>query len=384
MSVVFPIEDKPRYATYTATAGQTVFSVPFNFQQTRDVKVQMTLAAATVPLPLVEVTDYVMTGAGASDGGSFTLTTGAAEGDVLEVWGDAVLDRLSSIVQNGKFKATTHDYEHDRHRIIQQELKRDQERVVRGALGYTAPEIKGAPVSGKALVYDGDGNLIPGPDAGDIAAAQPSATVAVQAAQDAEDAKTAVEAMSSALAQLGAGDFTDPVTYQELATFISGLVIVNDLLQVTEFLTVRATGPDKASKIALDKAASGDLSRVIGTVNNLSRWAADFGDSTAEGGSNSGSHFRLKRYNDAGAVIENALTIFRDTGQMLLNGELTFPKNSPIAWGLGNTQRVGNGSPEGVVEANVGSMYLRRDGTPGQTLYIKESNSGLTTGWVAK
>jgi parallel beta-helix repeat protein len=43
----------------------------------------------------------------------------------------------------------------------------------------------------------------------------------------------------------------------------------------------------------------------------------------------------------------------------------------------------GKGSPEGVVPARVGSLYLRRNGAPGETLYIKESGVG-TTGWVAK
>ena len=43
----------------------------------------------------------------------------------------------------------------------------------------------------------------------------------------------------------------------------------------------------------------------------------------------------------------------------------------------------GTGSPEGVVTANVGWLYLRTDGGSGTTLYIKESGTG-NTGWVAK
>jgi len=42
-----------------------------------------------------------------------------------------------------------------------------------------------------------------------------------------------------------------------------------------------------------------------------------------------------------------------------------------------------NGSPEGVVTAPVGSLYSRRDGGTGTTLYVKESGSG-NTGWTAK
>lgn len=43
----------------------------------------------------------------------------------------------------------------------------------------------------------------------------------------------------------------------------------------------------------------------------------------------------------------------------------------------------GIGSPEGVVTSTIGGFYLRQDGGPGTTLYVKESGSG-NTGWVAK
>jgi len=45
----------------------------------------------------------------------------------------------------------------------------------------------------------------------------------------------------------------------------------------------------------------------------------------------------------------------------------------------------GKGSPEGVVLASVGSMYLRTDGGAGTSFYVKETGAGQTrTGWVAK
>lgn len=43
----------------------------------------------------------------------------------------------------------------------------------------------------------------------------------------------------------------------------------------------------------------------------------------------------------------------------------------------------GIGSPEGVVNASVGSLYTRKDGGAGTTLYIKELGTG-NTGWAAK
>ena len=43
----------------------------------------------------------------------------------------------------------------------------------------------------------------------------------------------------------------------------------------------------------------------------------------------------------------------------------------------------GSGSPEGVVSAPVGRLYIRTDGGAGMTLYVKESGTG-NTGWVGK
>lgn len=43
----------------------------------------------------------------------------------------------------------------------------------------------------------------------------------------------------------------------------------------------------------------------------------------------------------------------------------------------------GEGSPEGVVEAPIGHLYLRSDGASTTTLYVKTSGTG-NTGWTAK
>jgi hypothetical protein len=43
----------------------------------------------------------------------------------------------------------------------------------------------------------------------------------------------------------------------------------------------------------------------------------------------------------------------------------------------------GTGSPETVLTATVGHLYLRSDGGAATTLYVKESGSG-NTGWIAK
>lgn len=51
---------------------------------------------------------------------------------------------------------------------------------------------------------------------------------------------------------------------------------------------------------------------------------------------------------------------------------------------LGLTMSIGVGSPEGVVAAAVGSLYLRSDGGSGTALYVKETGAETSAGWAAK
>jgi len=44
---------------------------------------------------------------------------------------------------------------------------------------------------------------------------------------------------------------------------------------------------------------------------------------------------------------------------------------------------IGTGSPENVVTAGIGAIFLRTDGGANTTLYVKESGTG-STGWVGK
>lgn len=44
----------------------------------------------------------------------------------------------------------------------------------------------------------------------------------------------------------------------------------------------------------------------------------------------------------------------------------------------------GTGSPQGAVAAAVGSLFLRTDGGTSTTLYVKETGTTTSSGWVAK
>ena len=57
------------------------------------------------------------------------------------------------------------------------------------------------------------------------------------------------------------------------------------------------------------------------------------------------------------------------------------PTQVTVPEGGGPIILVGTGSPETVVTAGVGALFLRTDGVP--TLYVKETGTG-NTGWVGK
>lgn len=54
--------------------------------------------------------------------------------------------------------------------------------------------------------------------------------------------------------------------------------------------------------------------------------------------------------------------------------------------GDGETVRVykGYGTPENVVAAGIGSLYMNLSGGASTGLYVKESGAGTATGWIAK
>lgn len=74
-------------------------------------------------------------------------------------------------------------------------------------------------------------------------------------------------------------------------------------------------------------------------------------------------------------ALERAITI--DAGRIIMQMPVIIRGATNIN---GITIFTGSGSPEGVITANVGSIYLRLNGSSGTTLYVKENGTGKT-GW---
>lgn len=156
MSVALPIEEDPRFRQYIASAGQKVFAIPFPFQQDEDIEILIfSNNQASSALP----SDYTIIGASAHDGGSVTFKNGRAAGDIITIVGSAVLDRLSSVVRDGRFSSKLIDDEFDRNRIIQQEQKRDISRSLKAPYGSKGVTLL-ATAPSSLLHLDEQGNIV--------------------------------------------------------------------------------------------------------------------------------------------------------------------------------------------------------------------------------
>lgn len=161
MSSVFPITDDPRYRRYTASAGQTVFPIPFPFLQDEDLKICLQVESGEYEV--LDQADYQLSGANDPAGGAVTLNSGRSAGDVILVLGEAILDRMSSVVRDGRFSSFLIDSELDRIRIIEQEFRRDNQRSLKVDFGGTPLTIDAGLADGETLMKQGD-RLVAGPD----------------------------------------------------------------------------------------------------------------------------------------------------------------------------------------------------------------------------
>lgn len=191
MSAVLPIEPDPRFRRYTASAGQKLFSIKFPFQQNEDIAIFL---YANGIYTEISPTLYSIVGAGEPEGGSVTFNTGRNEGDVIATVGRAILDRMSSVVRDGRFSSRLIDDELDRNRIIQQEQQRDIDRSLKFDFGVSFGIIE-TPEDGRVLMWQQNGpfwHIVNGPSAQEIADAEANAEAARQAAEEAKAAAASI------------------------------------------------------------------------------------------------------------------------------------------------------------------------------------------------
>jgi hypothetical protein len=161
------ISDTSPRIQYTATGGQTSFSVPFEFFNATDIVVIHT-SAGGVDTTLSynsnpsTVSQYSVSGAGQTGGGSITLGSGATLNDTYTIFRDLPISRTTDFPASGAFPIETLNTELDKIVAMMQQNERDFNFTVKSksststAYGLTFPEL----VANKLLTVNSAGNAL--------------------------------------------------------------------------------------------------------------------------------------------------------------------------------------------------------------------------------
>jgi hypothetical protein len=118
------ISDTTPRIQYTATSGQTSFSVPFEFFAVADLKVYNGTTLLTYNNSPSSASQYSVTGAGVTGGGSITLgSPGATLNDSITIVRDLAIERLSDFPVSGNFPIQTLNSELDKIVAMLQQLE---------------------------------------------------------------------------------------------------------------------------------------------------------------------------------------------------------------------------------------------------------------------
>jgi hypothetical protein len=120
------ISDTEPRVQYTATAGQTSFTVNFEFFDVADLKVFNGTTELTYNNSPSSASQYSVTGAGVSGGGSITLgSPGATLNDTITIYRDLAIARSTDFPVSGNFPIQTLNTELDKIIAMMQQVERD-------------------------------------------------------------------------------------------------------------------------------------------------------------------------------------------------------------------------------------------------------------------
>ena len=179
------INDNTARVEYIATAGQTTFTVPFEFFENSNLNVYNNGVELTYDATPADASEYSVVGAGVTGGGTITLgSPGASLNNVILIVRELAVERLTDFPLAGPFNIESLNSELDRITAVQQNLKTEfDNRVLRLNDNDTPNALNALPSATnralKLLSFDSAGNPVASApvsgDASDLATSLSSA-----------------------------------------------------------------------------------------------------------------------------------------------------------------------------------------------------------------
>ena len=159
MASIDTVNDLTPRVQYVASAAQTDFVYPFPIFE--DANLTVVVDGVTKALD----TDYTVAGAESDTGGTITFLVAMAGNEIVTIYRDLAIERLTDFQQNGTFASASFNNELDRITLVQQELAMKGDRALRVPLTAEVDsddiELTVANFANKYLTFDADGKPTP-------------------------------------------------------------------------------------------------------------------------------------------------------------------------------------------------------------------------------
>ena len=330
------ISDTEPRIQYTATAGQTSFTVPFAFFANADLQVFNGTSQLSFSSAPTNASQYSVTGAGVSGGGSITLgSPGATVNDVITIVREVAIERTTDFPTSGAFQIDSLNTELDKIIAMAQQLERDLKLSPRvnttssSSFNLTFPDMVAGKVlsanaggTGLEFSVDASGLLTAEANASTSATnAANSATAAASSATSAENAKNAAEAALDTFDDDFLGSkASDPGTDNDGDALADGALYFNTTDNV---MKVYDLGNTQWKQLTPTSSQQTSIDTVSGSITNVNLVGTALNTGALSGATSFAERYRVASSapttsNDVGDLYfdtsQNELKVYKSSG----------------------------------------------------------------------
>ena len=399
--------------TYTATAGQTAFTIGFEFFKVEDVKVYRNGSLLTYNASPSSVSQYKITGtASASDdayefgaGGTVTLGAGATADDSIVIIRDIVLERTSDFPTTGAFDITTLNTQLDTITSMLSDIKQQSDRSVKlldtDTISATVTLPAKATRQDKVLSFDSSGNAETTVNSAGLATLSSITSDITTVAGISSDVTTVagintthlsnVSGKTTEIGLLGTTDVIADMALLGTADVVADMALLADADVISDMNTLATSDivsdlnqlatSDFVSDLNAVEGIKTDITTVANNVSSVNSFANQYriGSSDPTTSLDEGDLFYnstgnvLKYYNGSAwvSITSGGITSVAQDTTPQLGGNLDVNGQSIVSASNGNISITPNGSGKVIVD---GLSHPTSDGSAGQ--FLKTDGGG--------
>ena len=399
--------------TYTATAGQTAFTIGFEFFKVEDVKVYRNGSLLTYNASPSSVSQYKITGtASASDdayefgaGGTVTLGAGATADDSIVIIRDILLERTSDFPTTGAFDITTLNTQLDTITSMLSDIKQQSDRSVKlldtDTISATVTLPAKATRQDKVLSFDSSGNAETTVNSAGLATLSSITSDITTVAGISSDVTTVagintthlsnVSGKTTEIGLLGTTDVIADMALLGTADVVADMALLADADVISDMNTLATSDivsdlnqlatSDFVSDLNAVEGIKTDITTVANNVSSVNSFANQYriGSSDPTTSLDEGDLFYnstgnvLKYYNGSAwvSITSGGITSVAQDTTPQLGGNLDVNGQSIVSASNGNISITPNGSGKVIVD---GLSHPTSDGSAGQ--FLKTDGGG--------